>query len=155
MKITMRHHFSKILAASTLVVSQLASATQTFASGGITNPAIGTWGQSPAEAKSGATFNVFLVHFWNVLIQVGALAVLLYFLWGAIEWVTSAGEKGKLESARNRMLHAAIGLLILVGSLVLIGFISFLLFGTEFNILKPVFPTPDAAPQYNTYLPVV
>ncbi len=115
-----------------------------FAQGtGITNPAIGTWGEDPDKAQSGATFTTIIVHFWDVVIQVGALAVLLYFIWGAIEWVTSGGEKGKLETARNRMLHAAIGLLILVSAFVIINFVNFLLFGDQFDILRPVFVSPN------------
>ena len=87
------------------------------ATGGLTNPAVaGPWGQDAAAANSGATFTTIIVHFWNVLIQVGALAVLLYFLWGAIEWITSAGDKGKLESARNRITQAVIGLIVLAAS---------------------------------------
>ncbi len=140
-----------VVAAVVLLFSPLTRVVT--AAGGLTNPAIGSWGQDPAAAKSGSTFTIFIVHFWNVVIQVGALAVLLYFIWGAVEWITAGGEKGKLESARNRMLHAAMGLLILVSSLVLIGFISYLLFGTEFNILEPVFPTPEKT--YQLYLPDV
>jgi hypothetical protein len=135
-----------ILLVSTFLIATTTVFAGNPATGGLKNPAVeGPWGQDAAGAASGATFTTIIVHFWNVLIQVGALAVLLYFLWGAIEWITSAGEKGKLESARNRMLHAALGLLILVSMLIIINFVSFLLFGAQFNILQPRFPTPGGS----------
>lgn len=60
------------------------------------------------------------VGFGNLLSQVfqlsmviGAFMVLFYFIWGALDWILSQGDKSKLESARNKMLHAALGLLVL------------------------------------------
>lgn len=42
------------------------------------------------------------------------LAALVYLLWGAVEWVTSAGEEEKLAKARLKMTHAALGIILLV-----------------------------------------
>jgi len=67
-------------------------------------------------------------------IVVGALAVLVYFFLGAIGWITSAGDKGSLEKARNRMVNAAVGLLLLVSIIALLNFLGPLLFG--FDILE-------------------
>lgn len=106
---------------------------------GIKNPPIGSLGNSPAEAKSGNLFVGYFLNLWNVLITVGALAVLLFFLWGAISWITSSGDKGKMEEARNRMFNAVVGMLLLVSAYTIIGFISNALFGQEFNILRPSF----------------
>jgi hypothetical protein len=113
--------------------------TPVAAQTGITNPAIGEIGQSPEAAASGTVFAGYLAIMWNTVISIGALLVLLYFVWGSIDWITAAGDKGKLEGARNKMLNAFIGLMLLVTSYTLIGFIGWLLFGTQFNILKPIF----------------
>lgn len=67
-------------------------------------------------------------------IIVGALAVLVYFFLGAIRWITSGGDKGSLEKARQQMVQAAVGLLILVSIIALLNFIGPLLFG--FDLLE-------------------
>lgn len=108
----------------------------------IINKAVGPWGSDAAAAKAGTTFVQYFVVIWNSLIAVGALLVLMYFLWGAFEWITAGGDSNKLGSARNRMLQSVIGLFILVTSYTLIGFISNLFFGTNYNILKPTFFIP-------------
>ena len=45
-----------------------------------------------------------------------ALAAFLFLLWGAFEWITSGGDKSKLESARNRIAQALVGLIILAAT---------------------------------------
>ena len=84
-----------------------------------------------------------LVSFVMVL---AAVMVFLYLIWGGIEWITSGGDKGKTEAARNRITNAIIGLIILVSSFTLIGFVGKLFFGTDFDILKLTFPTPTTTP---------
>lgn len=113
------------------------------ASAQITNPAIGMLGDSAEEASSGRVFLGYFVYVWNSMIAIGGLLVLVFFLWGAFEWITSQGDSGKLQQARNRMINAVIGLIILVASYTIIGFLSGLLFGTQFNILNPTFFVPN------------
>ncbi|OGJ16777.1 MAG: hypothetical protein A2632_01910 [Candidatus Pacebacteria bacterium RIFCSPHIGHO2_01_FULL_46_16] len=117
------------------------SATQTLAAG-VTNPAIGNLGNSAQKASSGATFAFYLVYIWRAIIMIGGLAVIVMFLQGGIEWVTSGGDKGKLEAARNRMTQSALGLFVLVSSFTIIAYISKLFFGAEFQLLNLVFPSP-------------
>ena len=45
-----------------------------------------------------------------------ALLVLGYLIMGGIEWITAGGDKGKTESARNKITGAIIGLIILAAS---------------------------------------
>jgi len=47
---------------------------------------------------------------------IAVLLVFLYIIWGGIEWITSGGDKGKTESARNKITAAVIGLVILLAS---------------------------------------
>ncbi len=123
----------------TTIATFFTSATLIAAQGGITNPALP--GQDdPAEAASGGLFVYYFVYFWNTIITVGALATLGYFVWAAMEWVTSGGDKGKLESARGRMVNAFIGMIILGSSYILVAGISFLL---GMDLLAPQFFAPD------------
>lgn len=42
-----------------------------------------------------------------------AAVVLIYMLlWGAYDWITSEGQKEKLESARNKIINALIGIIL-------------------------------------------
>jgi hypothetical protein len=45
-----------------------------------------------------------------------AMLTFLYLLWGAVEWITSGGESGKIESARNKITQAMVGLIILAAT---------------------------------------
>lgn len=52
----------------------------------------------------------------NILViamTIGALMVLINLIWAAIEWVTSGGDTGKLESSRNRITQSVIGIIVL------------------------------------------
>lgn len=131
----------KLLGGLGLSVISLQSITLT-AHAQITNPSIGEWGQINGAA-GGGLFARYFITMWNAVISIGAILVLAYFIWGAVEWITSAGDSAKLQSSRNRMLHAIIGLFLLVTAYTIIGFLSQLIFGDEFNILRPVFFVPN------------
>lgn len=49
----------------------------------------------------------------GIIMVLGGLAVLGLLVWGALEWITSGGDKEKLTSARERIINALIGLVIL------------------------------------------
>lgn len=60
----------------------------------------------------GALFRAVL----NFVLVIAVLLVFGYLVLGGIEWITSGGDKGKTESARNKITAAIIGLIILVAS---------------------------------------
>lgn len=69
----------------------------------------------------------------NVVMLVAALLVFAYMIWGGIEWITSGGDKGKAESARNKLTAAIIGLVIVAASYAIVTLVvQFLGFG-DFN----------------------
>jgi hypothetical protein len=49
----------------------------------------------------------------NFALGSGVAVFLIYFMIGALQWITSAGDKAALEHARGRMTHATIGLIML------------------------------------------
>jgi succinate dehydrogenase/fumarate reductase cytochrome b subunit len=113
------------------------------ASAALENPVIGEeLGKKASQGSDSANeaFASYFISLWNAIIAIGAILVLVFFMWGAVEWIASGGDKGKLESARNRITQAIIGLVILVGSYVLLGFISQIFFGESFDILSPNIP---------------
>lgn len=52
----------------------------------------------------------------SFVMVVAALLVFMYLIWGGIEWITSGGDKGKTESARNKITSAVIGLVVVAAS---------------------------------------
>lgn len=75
---------------------------------------------------------------WLTAVILGGLAVLIYFLWGALEWITSGGDTEKIKNARHKITDAIIGLGILVASFAVILFLK-VLFG--FDLLNIKWPT--------------
>lgn len=75
----------------------------------------GTAGYSATNPGGG--FGAFLGTLLSAVMAIAALMVLLYLMWGAIEWITSGGDKGKLESARNKITQSIIGLIVLAATL--------------------------------------
>jgi hypothetical protein len=67
-------------------------------------------------AEPSARFGGIVGSLMQGIMAIGLIIVFFYFIWGAFDWLTSAGEKGKLESARNKMLHAGIGIIILAST---------------------------------------
>lgn len=132
----------RIFSLIALVMSTVVYASQVAVTQAFVNPLIGPLGTDPEKARSGQTTTEYFVIIWNAVIIVSGILVFCYFIWGAIEWMTSAGESGKLQSARNRMMHAVIGLLLLVASYTIISFLGSLIFQEYFDILRPTFFAP-------------
>jgi hypothetical protein len=67
---------------------------------------------SPVTAigNGGAGINVVLNNIVSLFYTVGAVGFVIMFLYAAIEWIISGGEKDKIGSARKRMTWAVIGL---------------------------------------------
>ena len=109
--------------------------TNLLAQSPIGNPALGPTLQGFLSSTSGTAF------FSNLLPRVTALAfiigVLIFFfmfIWGAITWISSGGDKQALEGARGKITSAIIGLVILFTALAIIKFIESF-FGVKILIL--------------------
>ncbi len=72
----------------------------------------------------------------NIFLAVAGLACLIYLLWGAFDWISSSGEKEKVQKAQSKITDAVIGML-----LIFVVFAVFsLLAGDLLGIIKN---TPD------------
>jgi cytochrome bd-type quinol oxidase subunit 2 len=76
----------------------------------------------------------------SFIMVIAALLVFLFLILGGIEWITSGGDKGKTENARNKITAAVIGLVILAASyailLILLNFLGFGNLGDVFQNVK-------------------
>lgn len=50
----------------------------------------------------------------GILFTVAGMVALVYMLWGAINWITSGGDKEKLMKAQGRIRNAIIGIFVLI-----------------------------------------
>ncbi len=52
----------------------------------------------------------------RVVMVIAALLVFMYLILGGIEWITSGGDKGKTEKAREKITAAIVGLIVLAAA---------------------------------------
>lgn len=60
----------------------------------------------------------------GIFFAVGGIGVVVYFVWGAVDWILSGGDKEKVSNARKKMTNAIIGLALLSLSYVIINIIG-------------------------------
>jgi len=46
----------------------------------------------------------------NVIIIVAIIIAVFFLVWGGVKWITSGGDKAKVESARNTIIAGIVGL---------------------------------------------
>lgn len=83
---------------------------------------------APSDLTTDTTaFSVFETIVSNViglLTVVGSLVFIVYFLLGAISWISSGGDTSKVGKARDQMVQGALGLVILVMMYAIVGLIG-------------------------------
>lgn len=62
-------------------------------------------------------FGNILAFALKVVFVIAALLVLAYGLWGGIDWITSGGDKEKLQKAVGKIRDAFIGIIVLIAVL--------------------------------------
>ena len=75
--------------------------------GGSTNPSEGAGGAAVGQIVSNMAGGIFIFAF---------ITAFIYLLVGGFHWISSSGDKAKLESARNRILHAIIGIVVVASA---------------------------------------
>jgi|SRR3989344_6194939 len=67
----------------------------------------------PTKDSAEGVVGVVIKNLVSLLFAVGAIGVLVMFLWGTVEWILSGGDKEKLGAARKKITTALIGLVLL------------------------------------------
>lgn len=111
---------------------------QAFAQDGISNPAVGQYGQG----EGGEAFALLIANTWRAVILVGGLALLLYLVWGGAKWILAGSEAAKVDEAKEQITQAVIGMVVLAATVAVAFF-----FGEVFDmdLLNPVFYGPGGA----------
>jgi hypothetical protein len=94
----------KIVGASSAATMALSVAVSAMAQGAITLPTTSQYGFSDL---GNAITNVLNLVFFFALIL-----VLIYLVWGGIQWITAGGDKQGTEAARGKITGAIVGIII-------------------------------------------
>ncbi len=68
---------------------------------------------SDTASAADAGFYGFVGRVMGTVMGLAGLLLLVYLIWGAIDWITSGGDSGKIASARNKIIQAVLGLIVL------------------------------------------
>lgn len=78
----------------------------------------------------------FISSIAGVALIIAAILVFIFLVWGGIQWITSGGDKGKTEEARNRITAALVGLAIVAAAWAIVQLVAYF-FGIDiFGISK-------------------
>jgi hypothetical protein len=62
----------------------------------------------------------------TLFIVIGVVITLFFIIWGGILWITSGGDKAKIQAARNRIIFAVIGVLIVFLSFGIVNIVGYM-----------------------------
>lgn len=77
----------------------------------VTNPVLGNLNSLDGQGY----FSQFIPKAIGLLFVFGAIAFFFMFLWGAITWILSGGDKAHVENARSRITNALVGFILMIG----------------------------------------
>ena len=66
----------------------------------------------------------FLPRIIGLLLTFGAVAFFFMFIWGAVSWILSSGDKAHVENAKGRITNALIGFILLVMTFAVVSMIE-------------------------------
>ena len=115
-----------------------------FGSGGIQPPVVNDYTKDADVGETAfSNLETIISNVIGLITTIGAIMFILYFILGAISWISSGGDKGKLEGARNQMMHGVIGLIVMVSAYAVIGLVGNIVgidiigLGTQLSKLVP------------------
>lgn len=126
----------KLIATTTGLISSLALAVPAFAQN--VNPCPTGLGGNIC-ALSSNDFGPVISKTIQILVVVAVIIAVLILIWGGIRWITSGGDKAKVESARSTIIGGIIGLVLVFLAYFIISVVANL-FGIDIaNISLPQF----------------
>jgi hypothetical protein len=111
----------KVLAIITPAIALLTLAPSAFAQTQITGCPSGSSGFG---VLCNITFGGNLIaSVINILFIIAILIALIYLIWGGIKWIMSGGDKGALQQAREHVIAAIIGLVVVFLAYFIVNFV--------------------------------
>ncbi len=85
------------------------------------------------DGRGGLTF--LITNLLEAVLMVAGLLLLVYLVWGAIDWITSEGDSSKIEGARNKITQAVIGIVLLSATIAIFKLVQSFLNVTIINFI--------------------
>jgi len=82
----------------------------------IKNPVLPDSLGGSGTADGGTVIGSLISNIVGLLFMFAFLLTLLYLLMGGLQWITAGGDKTQLESARNKITNAIVGLIIVAAA---------------------------------------
>jgi hypothetical protein len=114
-----------VSSASALALSVNVAYAQT-----ITKPKWAIGGNGDGRAQLGNIISNIL----NIVFAIGVVLALFYLIWGAFTWITSGGDKGKTADARNKIIAAVVGLILLAAVWALLSLVLTVIYGSGTSV---------------------
>lgn len=77
----------------------------------------------PPLGLGGLEFGDIITFLINIAFVIAAILALVYLIWGGINWITSSGDSEAVGNARNKIIAAIIGLVVVILSYFVLNFV--------------------------------
>lgn len=128
----------KILAAPTALTMFLWQSASAFAGthGNLVVPF-----QAPSQAITGVSPEKIPQFLVTLLFVVGIVIAVVFLIYGGIKWILSGGDPKQVEGARNHIVAAIVGLIIVLGAFLILNLVFTIITGKPFEIGKLCIPS--------------
>jgi hypothetical protein len=85
---------------------------------------IGTAARDGELTGATSTIGEVISSLLSGVMVIGALMLLMYLIWGGIEWISAGGDSGKIQKARDKITQSVIGLIVLASSVAIFSLVQ-------------------------------
>lgn len=118
----MKNHFLKLLyPVIMLAVLSLPAISMALE---LQYPSFGGFNMQEIAANPAENLNKLIGWFYYFIVAVAGLSAFVMLVWGGVQWLTSAGNPTKINEAKERITSALLGLLIILGSWLILQIIN-------------------------------
>ncbi len=96
------------------------------------------------DLNPGKTVETIFSNLLGVFTLVGAMMFIVYFVLGALKWISASGKAEQIQQAKDQMINAALGLIVVVLAYGIIHIVGSIL---GIDILNPARVIPGLNPQ--------
>lgn len=69
----------------------------------------------------------------SILLIIAIVLALIYLVYGGIKWITSGGDKQKVDGARSHITAAIVGLVLALAAYLILNLVTYIFTGTTFQ----------------------
>ena len=100
------------------------------------------FGKIAAPKGAPTDLGVFIGGGIRIFLYIAMFFLLMYMLWGGLDWISSGGEKEKIAKAQGKITNAVIGIIVVIAALTIFTVIAG-------NVLNIITITPGGGWQLN------